>query len=108
MVAGLRADGAVIIAKTSLDEFAYGFVSEFSSFQAPGSSLLVASPYSTSNTAGGSSGGTGAAIAANPAGIGFGTDTGGSIRVPSSYNQLVGVRPTVGLTSRDGIIPLAL
>lgn len=108
MVEGLRADGAVILAKTSLDEFAYGFVSEFSSFQAPGSSLLVASPYSTSNTAGGSSGGTGAAIAANLAGIGFGTDTGGSIRVPSSYNQLVGVRPTVGLTSRDGIIPLAL
>lgn len=108
MVQGLRADGAVIIAKTSLDEFAYGFVSEFSSFQAPGSTLLVASPYDTSRTAGGSSGGTGAAISANLAAIGFGTDTGGSIRVPSSYNQLVGVRPTVGLASRDGIIPLAL
>lgn len=108
MVTGLRADGAVILAKTSLDEFAYAFVSEFSSFQAPGSSLLVASPYDTTRTAGGSSGGTGAAISANLAGIGFGTDTGGSIRVPSSYNQLVGVRPTVGLASRDGIIPLAL
>lgn len=108
MVEGLRADGAVILAKTSLDEFAYGFVSEFSSFQAPGSTLLVASPYDTTRTAGGSSGGTGAAIAANLAGIGFGTDTGGSIRVPSSYNQLVGIRPTVGLASRDGIIPLAL
>lgn len=59
-------------------------------------------------TARGSSGGTGAAIAANLAGIGFGTDTGGSIRVPSSYNQLVGIRPTVGLASRDGIVPLAL
>lgn len=108
MVEGLRADGAVILAKTSLDEFAYGFVSEFSSFQAPGSTLLVASPYDTTRTAGGSSGGTGAAISANLAGIGFGSDTGGSIRVPSSYNQLVGVRPTVGLASRDGIIPLAL
>ena len=108
MVAGLRAEGAVIIAKTSLDEFAYGFVSEFSSFQQPGSTLLVASPYDTSRTAGGSSGGTGAAISANLAAIGFGTDTGGSIRVPSSYNQLVGIRPTVGLASRDGIIPLAL
>ena len=108
MVTGLRDAGAVILAKASLDEFAYGFASEFTSFQAPGTSTLVASPYDTTKTAGGSSGGTGAAIAANLAGIGFGTDTGGSIRVPSSYNQLVGIRPTVGLTSRDGIIPLAL
>lgn len=108
MVTGLREAGAVILAKASLDEFAYGFSSAFSSFQSPGSSLLVASPYDTTKTAGGSSGGTGAAISANLAGIGFGTDTGGSIRVPSTYNQLVGVRPTVGLTSRDGIIPLAL
>lgn len=108
MVEGLRDAGAVVLAKASLDEFAFGFASEFSSFQAPGTSLLVASPYATSRTAGGSSGGTGAAISANLAGIGFGTDTGGSIRVPSSYNQLVGIRPTVGLASRDGIIPLAL
>jgi Asp-tRNA(Asn)/Glu-tRNA(Gln) amidotransferase A subunit family amidase len=108
MVEGLRADGAVILAKASLDEFAYGFSSQFSAFQPAGTSLFVASPYDTSKTAGGSSGGTGAAIAANLAGIGFGSDTGGSIRVPSSYNQLVGIRPTVGLASRDGIIPLAL
>ncbi|WP_454043817.1 amidase family protein [Cellulosimicrobium sp. Marseille-Q8652] len=108
MVDGLRADGAVLLAKASLDEFAFGFESQFSSFQAAGSATYVASPYSTSRTAGGSSGGTGAAISANLAGIGFGTDTGGSIRVPSSYNQLVGVRPTTGLASRDGIIPLAL
>ncbi|MDR6865581.1 Asp-tRNA(Asn)/Glu-tRNA(Gln) amidotransferase A subunit family amidase [Microbacterium resistens] len=108
MIEGMRAEGAVILAKASLDEFAYGFVSEFSSFQEPGSTLLVASPYDTTRTAGGSSGGTGAAVSANLAAVGFGTDTGGSIRVPSSYNQLVGVRPTVGLASRDGIIPLAL
>ncbi|MEN0083405.1 MAG: amidase family protein [Leifsonia sp.] len=108
MVTGLRKAGAVLLAKASLDEFAYGFVSEFSSGQPAGQSLLVASPYNTTKTAGGSSGGTGAAIAANLAGIGFGTDTGGSIRVPSTYNALVGIRPTVGLTSRDGIIPLAL
>ncbi|GAB3617385.1 amidase [Okibacterium endophyticum] len=108
MVAGLRNAGAVILAKASLDEFAYGFASEFSSYQPAGSTVLVASPYNTTKTAGGSSGGTGAAIAANLAGIGFGSDTGGSIRVPSTYNQLVGIRPTVGLASRDGIIPLAL
>jgi amidase len=108
MVDGMREAGAVILAKASLDEFALGFSSAFSSFQAPGASLLVARPDNTARTAGGSSGGTGAAIAANLAGIGFGTDTGGSIRVPASYNQLVGIRPTVGLSSRDGIIPLAL
>lgn len=108
MVAGLRDAGAVILAKASLDEFAYGFESQFSAGVAAGETLYVASPYHTARTAGGSSGGTGAAIAANLAGIGFGTDTGGSIRVPSSYNQLVGVRPTVGLASRDGIVPLAL
>ncbi|MEV8268536.1 amidase family protein [Microbacterium sp. NPDC076911] len=108
MVEGLREDGAIILAKASLDEFAYGFTSQFSAFQPAGETLYIASPYNTTKTAGGSSGGTGAAIAANLAGIGFGTDTGGSIRVPSSYNQLVGIRPTVGLASRDGIVPLAL
>jgi Asp-tRNA(Asn)/Glu-tRNA(Gln) amidotransferase A subunit family amidase len=108
MVAGLREAGAVILGKASLDEFALGFASEFSTNSAAGQSLLVASPYDLSRTAGGSSGGTGASIAANLGAIGFGTDTGGSIRVPSSYNQLVGIRPTVGLTSRDGIVPLAL
>ncbi|WP_318241342.1 amidase family protein [Cellulomonas avistercoris] len=108
MVAGLREAGAVVLAKAGLDEFAYGFVSEYSAGLPVGGTVRIASPYATSRSAGGSSGGTGAAIAANLAGIGFGTDTGGSIRVPSSYNQLVGVRPTVGLASRDGIIPLAL
>lgn len=108
MVAGLRDAGAIILGKASLDEFAYGFVSEYSTGEPAGSTKLVASPYVLSRTAGGSSGGTGASIAANLGGIGFGTDTGGSIRVPSSYNQLVGIRPTVGLASRDGIVPLAL
>lgn len=108
MVAGMREAGAVILAKASLDEFAFGFSSLFSSFQPAGSSTPIASPYATNRTAGGSSGGTGAAIAANLAAIGLGTDTGGSIRVPASYNHLVGVRPTVGLSSRAGIIPLAL
>ncbi|MDO5504407.1 MAG: amidase family protein [Actinomycetia bacterium] len=108
MVSGLRDDGAVILGKSSLDEFAFGFVSQYSSFQEPGSVSFVASPYLTGETAGGSSGGTGAAIAANLAAFGLGTDTGGSIRVPSSYNQLVGIRPTMGLASREGIVPLAL
>ncbi len=108
MVEGLRAAGAVILAKASMDEFAINLSSQFSAFQTPGTALNVASPLATSRASGGSSGGTGASISANLAGIGFGTDTGGSIRVPSTYNSLVGVRPTVGLASRDGIVPLAL
>ena len=108
LVEGLRAEGAVILAKASMDEFAINLSSQFSAFQTPGTALTVASPLATSRSSGGSSGGTGASISANLAGIGFGTDTGGSIRVPSTYNSLVGVRPTVGLASRDGIVPLAL
>ncbi|WP_232528912.1 amidase family protein [Mycetocola zhujimingii] len=102
MVEQMRADGAVILAKANLDEFAFNLSTD-SSLGGP-----TMSPYVRNQNAGGSSGGTGASIAANLGIIGLGTDTGGSIRVPSSFNQLVGVRPTVGLASRDGIIPLAL
>jgi Asp-tRNA(Asn)/Glu-tRNA(Gln) amidotransferase A subunit family amidase len=111
MVKGLRASHAVILAKASMDEFAINTSSTFSTGSPPGSALNVYSPYrpdGTSSTSGGSSGGTGASVSANLAALGFGTDTGGSIRVPASYNQLVGLRPTVGLTSRSGIVPLAL
>src|SRR5205085_4983205 len=55
---------------------------------------------------GGSSGGTGVAIAANLGAVGIGTDTGGSVRAPASINNLVGIRPTVGLVSRTGMAPL--
>lgn len=101
-VAGLREAGAVILGKANLSEFAFSFTTI--------SSLggTTVNPYDTTRNAGGSSGGTGAAIAANFGVLGFGTDTGGSIRVPSSFNSLVGVRPTIGLSSRSGIVPLAL
>ncbi len=101
-VAGLRAEGALILAKANLSEFAFAFTTT--------SSLggTTVNPYDTDRNPGGSSGGTGAAIAANFGVLGFGTDTGGSIRVPSSFNSLVGIRPTIGLSSRSGIIPLAL
>lgn len=101
-VAKLRDAGALILAKANLSEFAFAFTST--------SSLggTTVTPYDPSRNAGGSSGGTGAAIAANFGVLGFGTDTGGSIRVPSSFNSLVGVRPTIGLSSRAGIVPLAL
>jgi amidase len=113
MVTGLRNEGAVVMGKASLDEFATGFSSEYSvgtlkDDGTMGPAVKVYSPYNLTKTAGGSSGGTGASVSSNLAALGFGTDTGGSIRDPSSYNQLVGIRPTVGLTSRDGIVPLAL
>jgi len=97
----LRDAGAVILAKANLSEFASGV---------PGGSLigLTSNPYNLERTPSGSSGGTGAAIAANFGVIGTGSDTGGSIRGPAAANGLVGIKPTLGLTSRDGIIPLAL
>lgn len=98
----LREAGAVILGKANLSEFAFSFSTE--------SSLggVTLNPYDPNRTPGGSSGGTGAAIAANFGTVGLGTDTGGSIRIPSTFNSLVGVRPTIGLSSRSGIIPLAL
>src|SRR5580692_1669407 len=97
----LRDAGALILGKANLQEFASGGISV--------SSLggQVKNPYDLTRTPGGSSGGTGAAIAANFAAAGTGSDTGGSIRSPSSANSLVGIRPTRGLISRDGIIPVS-
>ncbi|MFL0556986.1 amidase family protein [Paenibacillus barengoltzii] len=101
-IAKLKEAGAIILGKTNLHEFAFGITTS--------SSLggQTKNPYALDHYPGGSSGGTGAAIAANFAAAGLGTDTGGSIRIPSSFNSLVGIRPTIGLSSRDGIIPLAL
>jgi Asp-tRNA(Asn)/Glu-tRNA(Gln) amidotransferase A subunit family amidase len=98
-VAKMRAAGALILAKANLQELARGGVSV--------SSLggQVLNPYDLTRTPGGSSGGTGAAIAANLGAIGTGSDTGQSIRSPASANALVGVRPTRGLVSRSGVIP---
>ena len=101
-VGQLRDAGAIILGKANLSEFAFSFSTE--------SSLggVTLNPYALNRTPGGSSGGTGAAIASSFGAIGLGTDTGGSIRIPSSFDSLVGIRPTIGLSSRDGIIPLAL
>ena len=98
----LREAGAVILAKANLHELAWSW----ETFSSLGGQTL--NPYDLTRNPGGSSGGTGAAIAANFAAVGMGTDTCGSIRVPSSHNSLVGIRPTRGLSSVDGIIPLAL
>jgi amidase len=97
----LRDAGAIIIGKANLSEFASG---------AAHSSLggLMRNPHDLQRTPSGSSGGTGIAIAAAFASVGLGTDTGGSIRGPSTSNGIAGLKPTHGLVSRDGIIPLAL
>lgn len=99
----LRDAGAIILGKVNLSEFAFSGSTSISSLG--GETLNSFDPL---RSPAGSSGGTGAAIAANFAVIGLGTDTGGSIRNPASFNGLVGVRPTIGLSSREGIIPLAL
>jgi amidase len=101
MVKKLRAAGAIILAKVNLSEFASGGARSSIGGQSR-------NPHDLTRTPSGSSGGTGVAIAAGYAPIGFGTDTGGSIRGPAAANGIVGLKPTHGLLSRDGIIPLAL
>lgn len=101
LVKKLRDAGAVIVAKVNLSEFASGGSSSSLGGQ-------TRNPHDPSRDPLGSSGGTGAAIAAGYAVLGLGTDTGGSVRWPAAANGIVGLRPTVGLLSRDGIIPLSL
>jgi amidase len=95
----MRRAGAIILGKTNLQEFARGGVS----ISSLGGQVL--NPYDLTRTPGGSSGGTGVALAANMAVLGTGSDTGQSIRSPASANALVGVRPTRGLVSRAGVMP---
>jgi Asp-tRNA(Asn)/Glu-tRNA(Gln) amidotransferase A subunit family amidase len=101
VVKRLRDAGAIIIAKANLHELARSGTTV--------SSLggQTRNPYDLTRTPGGSSGGTGAAIAANFGVLGTGSDTGQSIRSPSSANALVGVRPTRGLVSRAGVMPFS-
>jgi amidase len=101
LVQKLRAAGAIVIAKSNMQEFAYGIITVGSLFGA------TRNPYALDRNPGGSSGGTGAAIAANFAAVGMGSDTCGSIRIPAFHNSLVGIRGTQGLASRTGIIPLS-
>jgi len=101
VVARLRQAGALFLAKSNLTELARGGTTV--------SSLggQTRNPYDLTRTPGGSSGGTAAAVAADFGLLGTGSDTGQSIRSPSSANSLVGIRPTRGLVSRDGIIPIS-
>src|SRR6267143_1469739 len=98
----LAAAGAVVVGKTNLHEFAFGGTSA-TSYYGP-----VRNPWALERNPGGSSGGSAAAIASDLCYGALGTDTGGSIRTPASYCSVVGLKPTYGLVSIRGIIPLTL
>jgi amidase len=102
----LRAAGAVILGKTNLSEWA-NIRSSHSTSGWSGRGGLTKNPYALDRNACGSSSGTGAGISANLAAVGIGTETDGSIVCPSSSNGLAGIKPTVGLVSRAGIIPIS-
>ncbi|NQX12668.1 amidase [Microbacteriaceae bacterium VKM Ac-2855] len=99
----LRAAGAIILAKTNMSEFAWHGTYTLSSERG-----RTNNAYDQANSASGSSGGTGAAVAASFGPAGLGTDSCGSIVGPSAHESLVGYRPTMGLTSTAGIVPLSI
>src|SRR2546423_15089469 len=104
VVQKIKDAGAIGLFKSNMAEFA------FTPLETVGSILpgYTFNPYALNHTTAGSSGGTAAGVAANFGAVGLGTDTGNSIRGPSSHQSLVGIRSTMGLTSRGGVVPLNL
>jgi amidase len=100
----VKAAGAIVLAKSNMAEFAFSPYETVSSIL-PG---YTKNPYALDRVTAGSSGGTAAAVAANFGAIGLGSDTGNSIRGPASHQALAGIRSTMGLTSRAGVVPLSL
>ena len=100
----IREAGAIVLAKSNMAEFAFSPYETVSSIL-PG---YTKNPYALDRVTAGSSGGTAAAVAASFGAIGLGSDTGNSIRGPSSHQALAGIRSTMGLTSRSGVVPLSL
>jgi Asp-tRNA(Asn)/Glu-tRNA(Gln) amidotransferase A subunit family amidase len=103
MVARIRDAGAIVLAKSNMAEWAFTPYETVSSIL-PG---YTKNPYALDRVTAGSSGGTAAAVASSEGEVGLGSDTGNSIRGPSAHNALVGIRSTMGLTSRAGVIPLS-
>jgi aspartyl-tRNA(Asn)/glutamyl-tRNA(Gln) amidotransferase subunit A len=101
VITALRAAGAVIVGKQNLHEFAYGITGENLHFGD------ACNPWDPLRVTGGSSSGTAASVAAGIVPLGIGTDTGGSIRIPAALCGVVGLKPTYGLVSRQGVLPLA-
>jgi amidase len=106
LIARLRAAGAVILGKTNLSEWA-NFRSTHSSSGWSGRGGQTRNPYTTDRTPSGSSSGSAVAVSANLCAIAVGTETDGSIVSPASINGIVGLKPTVGLVSRSGIVPIS-
>jgi amidase len=100
----IKAEGAIVLAKSNMAEWAFTPYETVSSIL-PG---YTKNPYALDRVTAGSSGGTAAAVAASFGAVGLGSDTGNSIRGPSSHQALVGIRSTMGLTSRTGVMPLNL
>jgi amidase len=103
-VAAVKAAGALVLAKSNMAEWAFSPYETVSSIL-PG---YTKNPYALDRVTAGSSGGTAAAVAASLGLVGLGSDTGNSIRGPSSHQSLAGIRSTMGLTSRAGVLPLSL
>ncbi|MDR3547756.1 MAG: Asp-tRNA(Asn)/Glu-tRNA(Gln) amidotransferase subunit GatA [Candidatus Pacebacteria bacterium] len=100
IIAKLKKEGALFIGRTNMDEFAMGSSTEHSAFG------TTKNPYDVTRVPGGSSGGSAAAVAAHVAIAALGTDTGGSVRQPAAHTGLVGLKPTYGAVSRNGLIAM--